>query len=97
MCKTDYLTTHELRDLGSGAIAGQREGSPDDILAAALVPLVKNALDSGEKNIYDKILADVDRHILEYLMPRTNDNQTEAARLLGINRLTLRKKLGLQK
>lgn len=97
MCKTDYLTTHELRDLGSGAIAGQGEGSPDNTLAAALVPLVKNALDNGEKNIYDKILANVDRHILDYLMPRTNDNQTEAARLLGINRLTLRKKLGLQK
>jgi two-component system nitrogen regulation response regulator GlnG len=97
MCKTDYLTTHELRDLDSRAIFRQMEGSHDDTLAAALVPLVQNALDTGENNIYDKIHADVDRHILEYLMPRTNDNQTEAARLLGINRLTLRKKLGLQK
>jgi two-component system nitrogen regulation response regulator GlnG len=97
VCKTDYLTTHDLRDLGSRAGIRQTEGSAGDTLAAALVPMVKNALDSGEKNIYDKILADVDRHILEYLMSRTSDNQTEAARLLGINRLTLRKKLGLQK
>ncbi len=95
VCKTDYITTHELRDLGTGAIVRQT-GSPD-ILADAVVPMVKNALDNGEKNIYDKIHADVDRHILEYLMSRTSDNQTEAARLLGINRLTLRKKLGLQK
>ena len=96
VCKTDYLTTLELRDLGSRAIVRQTDRSADT-LAAALLPLVKNALDTGEKNIYDKIHADVDNHILEYLMSRTNDNQTEAARLLGINRLTLRKKLGLQK
>ncbi len=96
VCKTDYLTTRELRDLGDHAMARQMDGSPD-LLASALVPIVKNALDTGEKNVYDKIIADVDRHILEYLMSRTKANQTEAARLLGINRLTLRKKLGLQK
>ncbi len=96
VCKTDYLTTHDLRDLGARSMVRQMDGSPDS-LAAALVPIVKNALDNGEKNIYDKIIADVDRYILEYLMSRTSDNQTEAARLLGINRLTLRKKLGLQK
>ena len=96
VCKTDYLTTHDLRDFGARAMVRQMDGSPE-LLAAALVPLVENALDTGEKNVYDKIIADVDRHILEYLMSRTNDNQTEAARLLGINRLTLRKKLGLQK
>ncbi len=95
-CKTDYLTTHEIRDLGSRAIVHQMDGSADT-LAAALIPMVKNALDGGEKHIYDRIHADVDRHILDYLMSRTNDNQTEAARLLGINRLTLRKRLGLQK
>ncbi len=96
VCKTDYLTTHELRDLGDRAAVRQKEGS-SDILADVLVPLMKSALDAGEKNIYDKIHADVDRHVLGYLMTRTSDNQTEAARLLGINRLTLRKKLGLQK
>ncbi len=96
MCKTGYLTTHELRDLGSSAGVQQINGSADT-LSAAIVPMVKSALDSNEKNIYDKIHADVDRHILEYLMSRTSENQTEAARLLGINRLTLRKKLGLQK
>jgi DNA-binding NtrC family response regulator len=96
VCKTNYLTTHELRDLGARSIVRQMDGSPD-MLAKALIPIVENALNAGEKNVYDKIRADVDRHILEYLMSRTNDNQTEAAALLGINRLTLRKKLGLQK
>jgi two-component system nitrogen regulation response regulator GlnG len=97
VCKTDYLTTHDLRDLGSPETSVRQVNGSTDTLAAALVPMVKNALDNGEKNIYDKVLADVDKHILEYLMSRTSDNQTEAARLLGINRLTLRKKLGIQK
>ena len=96
VCKTDYLTTRDLQDLGAHAAVRRMDGSPD-LLATALVPIVKNALDAGEKNIYDKIIDDVDKHILEYLMSRTKANQTEAARLLGINRLTLRKKLGLQK
>ncbi len=96
VCKTNYLTTHDLRDLGARTVVRQMDGSPDS-LAAVLVPIVRNALDTGEKNIYGRIIADVDRHILDYLMSRTGDNQTEAARLLGINRLTLRKKLGIQK
>lgn len=96
VCKTDYLTTHELGDLGAQAAAREMDG-PGGLLAAALNQMVKSALDTGVKNVYGKIIADVDRHILEYLMSRTRANQTEAARLLGINRLTLRKKLGLQK
>jgi two-component system nitrogen regulation response regulator GlnG len=96
VCKTDYLTTHELRDLGAHSIVRQVDGSTD-MLANAVVPILKNGLNTGESNIYGKIHADVDRHILEYVMSRTGNNQTEAARLLGINRLTLRKKLGLQK
>jgi DNA-binding protein Fis len=41
--------------------------------------------------------AEVDKHLLEYALSHTRENQSEAARLLGINRLTLRKKLGLSK
>jgi Fis family transcriptional regulator len=66
-------------------------------MAAALIPYVKESLEKREKNIYDRIHSEVDRHVLEYLLSHTRDNQSEAARLLGINRLTLRKKLGLQK
>ena len=96
LCKTDYLTTHELKDLGThGASSPAAEAG--DAMAAALIPYVKNALDKREKNIYEKVHAEVDRHVFEYLLSRTRENQSETARLLGINRLTLRKKLGLQK
>jgi two-component system nitrogen regulation response regulator GlnG len=94
LCKTDYLTTHELRDLGVHSPA--RPMTEDsDAIAAALIPFVKKALGNNEKNIYEKVHAEVDRHVFSYLLSHTRENQSEAARLLGINRLTLRKKLGL--
>ncbi|HYA88142.1 MAG TPA: sigma-54 dependent transcriptional regulator [Nitrospirota bacterium] len=94
LCKTDYLTTNELRDLGMHS-AARPLAVDSDALAAVLVPFVKKALDNKEKNIYDKVHSEVDRHLFAYLLSHTRENQSEAARLLGINRLTLRKKLGL--
>lgn len=38
----------------------------------------------------------VDRHVLGYALSYAKENQSEAARVLGISRLTLRKKMGLQ-
>jgi Fis family transcriptional regulator len=58
---------------------------------------VKDALQRKEKNLYEKVHAEVDKHLLEYALAHARENQSEAARLLGINRLTLRKKLGLSK
>jgi two-component system nitrogen regulation response regulator GlnG len=95
LCKTDYLTTRELKDLGTYSTSRPAEAA--ETMAAAIIPYVKNALDKKEKNIYEKVHAEVDRHVFEFLLSHTRENQSEAARLLGINRLTLRKKLGLQK
>jgi Fis family transcriptional regulator len=49
----------------------------------------------GEKPcaIYDMVLAQVERPMLEVVMREANGNQTVAASLLGINRNTLRRKL----
>jgi two-component system nitrogen regulation response regulator GlnG len=96
MSKTEYLTTQDLRDLGSHSTARPHENAMD-AMAAVLVPYLKNALDKKEKNIYENVHDEVDRHVFEYILSHTRENQSEAARLLGINRLTLRKKLGLQK
>jgi two-component system nitrogen regulation response regulator GlnG len=96
LCKTDYLTTHELRDLGAHSL-GRPEQGHAGALASAVIPYIKEAMERKEKNIYEKVHAEVDRHLLEYALSHTRENQSEAARLLGINRLTLRKKLGLSK
>jgi Fis family transcriptional regulator len=49
----------------------------------------------GEKPcaIYEMVLNQVERPILEVVMRQANGNQTHAAQLLGINRNTLRRKL----
>lgn len=44
-------------------------------------------------NLYDKVLAEVEEPLLEAVMLHTQNNQTQAASLLGLNRGTLRKKL----
>ncbi len=92
--KTDYLTTYELMDLGSDTSGIKGEGFSETV-ASALIPFLKELLDRKEADINKKIHDEVDRHIFEYMMSYTKDNLSEASRILGINRLTLRKKLGM--
>ncbi len=50
---------------------------------------------NGEKvtGVYDMILHEVEKPMLEIIMRHTKGNQVRAADILGINRNTLRKKL----
>ncbi len=50
---------------------------------------------NGEKvnDVYDLVLREVERPLLETVMRHTKANQSLAADILGINRNTLRKKL----
>ena len=45
-------------------------------------------------NVYDMVMKTVERPVLEVVMRHAGDNQSQAAAILGINRNTLRKKLG---
>jgi DNA-binding NtrC family response regulator len=91
-CRTPYLTSLELRELGRVPLSGKKATISDPV-AAAILPLVEEALARKDRNIYDKIRREVDRVVLDYVLSHSGDNQSEAARLLGINRLTLKKKL----
>jgi Fis family transcriptional regulator len=44
-------------------------------------------------DIYDMVVANVEKPLLEVVMHQAEGNQTRAAELLGLNRNTLRKKL----
>ena len=62
---------------------------------------VKNSLQlyfrqlNGEEvsGIYEMVLQETERPLLEVVMHQAEGNQTRAAKILGINRNTLRKKL----
>ena len=49
----------------------------------------------GEKPaaIYEMVIRNVERPMLEFVLNQANGNQTVAAQMLGINRNTLRRKL----
>jgi Fis family transcriptional regulator len=75
----------------------QLETSGDSELSSCVRKMMKQYfkdLDGEEAtNIYDMVVANVERPLLEVVMHQARGNQTRAADLLGLNRNTLRKKL----
>jgi two-component system nitrogen regulation response regulator GlnG len=77
-----------------------REGPIDPGIAAAVHALIEriareqpDALDDG--TLYDRVIGEVERPLIEAMLDRHGRNQLRAARALGINRNTLRKRLDL--
>jgi Fis family transcriptional regulator len=53
-----------------------------------------NDLDGDEPTaIYEMVINTVEKPLLLYIMNKTEGNQSKAAKILGLNRNTLRKKL----
>lgn len=50
---------------------------------------------NGEQptDLYDMVMSEIERPLLDLVMDQADQNQTRAAKMLGINRNTLRKKL----
>jgi DNA-binding NtrC family response regulator len=93
LSKTHYLTTHELKELGSHP--STKKVTFPETFSSAIIPFIKEAIERKDKDIYERVHAEVDKAVFEYILSSTRENQSEAARILGINRLTLRKKIGL--
>ncbi len=62
-------------------------------VAQVMVHYFANLKGEEPKNVYDFFLDVVEEPILAIVMKITNNNQSEAARILGISRGTLRTKL----
>ena len=60
---------------------------------AALDALWETLEGDQPSNLYDLVIAQIERPLLETAMLRCDQNQSRAAECLGINRSTLRKKL----
>ena len=70
--------------------------SQDDIAASVRLAMQQYFLDlDGEapQPIYDMVLAQVEKPLIEVVLAHAQGNQTRAAELRGLNRNTLRKKM----
>jgi transcriptional regulator with AAA-type ATPase domain len=107
--KTVYrLLSEALREAGysfidepeSGGIIKiiKRNGSYPSAFEGSL-GLQNLLLKAGEGELYKTLLSEVEKHLIESVLRRVEGNQLKAARILGINRNTLRakmKKLGIK-
>jgi two-component system nitrogen regulation response regulator GlnG len=88
----EFLPDDVCRGAGASPTAapaptGGAEGNFD------LAGLLETLLQSGEKGLYDKVIAEVDRLVLTRVLRHTHGHQSQASDLLGLNRGTLRHKL----
>ena len=69
-----------------------KKNLPDNI--DTLLDQYFNDLDGDEPTaIYEMVINTVEKPLLLYIMNKTEGNQSKAAKMLGLNRNTLRKKL----
>jgi len=64
-----------------------------DSVKQALQSYLLNFKDKNISNIYQLVLSETEKPLLDIIMQHTRGNQTQAALIMGINRGTLRKKL----
>jgi two-component system nitrogen regulation response regulator GlnG len=73
--------------------SGAGEAALTDGAALDLSELIESFLQSGQKGLYEKVLAEVERLLLARVLSHTHGHQAQASDLLGLNRATLRHKL----
>jgi DNA-binding protein Fis len=65
------------------------------LVAGALAPLVRELSGDGAGRLYRSVMSRVEEPLLRQALELAGGNQLRAARILGINRNTLRKRLRL--
>jgi two-component system, NtrC family, nitrogen regulation response regulator GlnG len=63
-----------------------------ELIAQRIGELLEN-VNSEPRDLYEKLVAELERPLIEMALKRAHGNQVHAARILGLNRNTLRKKL----
>ncbi|CAM2851662.1 nitrogen regulation protein NR(I) [Komagataeibacter xylinus] len=88
----------ELAEVSSSGVPG--EGTSTETLAEAVERHLRRFLAAGAgqddmpmSDIYDKVIAEVERPLIAMMLSATRGNQIRAAAMLGLNRNTLRKKI----
>ncbi|AQU88153.1 nitrogen regulation protein NR(I) [Komagataeibacter nataicola] len=89
----------ELAEVSNTGVPGEG-GSSTETLAEAVERHLRRFLAAGAgqddmpmSDIYDKVIAEVERPLISMMLSATRGNQIRAAAMLGLNRNTLRKKI----
>jgi Fis family transcriptional regulator len=76
------------------SLAVKKTNAPlSDCVSSALEDYFEQLDGHPAANLYDMLMTEVEVPLLQATLRHTNNNQSRAAELLGINRGTLRKKL----
>ncbi|MGE3153379.1 MAG: helix-turn-helix domain-containing protein [Nitrospiraceae bacterium] len=67
--------------------------SLEELIESKVGDFVRGMRHGSAKNLYPVLMSAVERPLLTHALKETNGNQIQAARLLGMNRNTLRKKI----
>ncbi|NVN11350.1 MULTISPECIES: nitrogen regulation protein NR(I) [Nguyenibacter] len=95
---TAELIDSELAET-SGDLPGEApQAASQEPLADAVARHIRHFLSSGQDgmplhDIYDRVIAEVERPLIQMTLAATRGNQIKAAAMLGLNRNTLRKKI----
>jgi two-component system nitrogen regulation response regulator GlnG len=86
--------TGKTKETGAGAKEKPtREPSLEEILAPRFRDLLEKTAAGKPNGIYDKVIAGVERPLIRQALEVTDGNQLQAAKLLGIDRNTLKRKM----
>lgn len=54
---------------------------------------IQEKIEAGSNDLYSDAVMEMERHVLTIILRKTSGNQAKAARMLGITRTSLRKKI----
>ncbi|HEY1934185.1 MAG TPA: nitrogen regulation protein NR(I) [Acetobacteraceae bacterium] len=102
LCPTETIGADQIATELTEATPPQAEATPGQIVPETLARAVErhireflSAHDDGvtPSDIYDRVIAEVERPLIRLTLAATRGNQIKAASMLGLNRNTLRKKI----
>ncbi|MGH7878962.1 MAG: helix-turn-helix domain-containing protein, partial [Candidatus Binataceae bacterium] len=80
------------RNARSGKVSNDTEAPLSELIHRRLEEMVSE--DGAEpRDLHQRIIAELEKPLIELALARARGNQVQAARMLGLNRNTLRKKL----
>lgn len=91
LAKTPYLTTLDLHGIGDGPVLRKKDVVGDT--RDSLLPLVMELGEKGDPDLRGHIHDILDRVMISYALERTGNNQSRAAKLLGMNRITMLRRI----